>query len=179
MVGGQATIIGPITLLPITPTTKIIPLQVHDIVLADQTSGIVFIAHPEGQHSWALRDLTHQTDTSVALPEAPTAIISSEDGSGLMVQTPSGSVIISGTGKTWSVKNSLSGQWSSVSNDVLFGIRNQRLVVLDSIKMEEQSLDAITSVVSGDSSLWPTVSQPQLGSTIIPERAPSTPSIAK
>lgn len=177
IVGGQAKIIGPLALLPTTPETLSQPLLANDLVLPDTDSGTLFVAHDEGEHIWTIRNLTHQSQTSVPSLEPPTAISASSDGASMILQTATKNIIVTGTGQPWVVAPFSEPHWATISNDVVFGIRNQHLVVLDALQQEESQLELVTSITTGYEALWTTSFSDQ--NTVLQMRDESTVSNAK
>jgi hypothetical protein len=178
LVGGKAKIIGPITLLPTLPKSSEISIAKNDRVLPDPMSGIQFLAHQEDEAIWSIRDLTHQTQASIRMSEAPLSLTSNDEGSAYYLQGKQGGIVYAGGGTVWPVATISSPQWSGISSDVVFGIRSGRLVVLDALQRAEQLLDPITSLVSAGGTLWTTAGTP-LGQTVLQGRDASTPNIIR
>lgn len=172
ILGGQAKIIGPLALLPTAPETLSQPIGVNDIVLPDRTSGSLFVAHDEGEHIWTIRNLTHQSQTSVTSVESPVAISATSDGASMILATATKNIIITGTGQPWMVTPFTNPHWATISNDIVFGIRNQHLVVFDALQQEETTLESVSSITTGFEVLWTTTRSGQ--DTILQMRDEST-----
>lgn len=154
--GGQAKIVGPLTLLPTLPETVDYTLA-SDIPLPDSSSGIMFIAHPEGDNIWTIRDVTHQSQTSITLPEPPLAISASQDGDSFVITTKNSSRIVTGNGDDWSVAPLTEASWATISHDIVFGLRNGQFVALDALQKKETALMNVSSVVTGLDGVWTTI----------------------
>ena len=173
---GKATILGPITLVPTSPTTVTTPRTAQSVIMVDPTSGSPFIATPGTPGgTWRITDQSHGASQTLTLPASPTAISRSPHGS-IWAVTCGATEVLWTNNTAWTIPVLSSPTWTSISDTVLFGIHDGHLFVADALAKSTQDLGAASSLGQANQSLWSTVTTTT--QTTLIKHDPSTPTSA-
>lgn len=169
---GKAVIVGPVTLVPTTPTITTITRTAATKIFADQEGQTPFTATEGTAGTWTIRDETRDVTHEVSLPAAPTSISRSPNGTAWAISSGENEVIWTAQG-LWTIPSLTSPTWSPISDATLFGLHDGHLIAADALAKRQDDLGPATSLGVQGQTLWNTSDQPN--QTFLTKRDPSTP----